>query len=63
VEADDALEPTSRRLPLLLIGVLALNAIGGTTSLLLDRPRTWLSFHVVFEATNILLNLACTVLL
>jgi DNA-binding CsgD family transcriptional regulator len=61
VEADDALEPTSRRLPLLLIGVLALNAIGGTTSLLLDRPRTWLSFHVVFEMTNILLNLACTV--
>ncbi len=63
VETDDALEPTSPRLPLLLIGVLALNVIGGTTSLLLDRPRTWLSFHVIFEVATNVLNLACTVVL
>ncbi|HEY0351501.1 MAG TPA: LuxR C-terminal-related transcriptional regulator [Gemmatimonadales bacterium] len=55
--------PVSPRLPLLLIVVLTLNVIGGTTALLLDHPRTWRSFHVVFEATNIVLSLTCTLIL
>lgn len=43
--------------------VLALNMIGGTTSLLLDHPRNWHSFHATFEVTNILLSLTGTFVL
>jgi DNA-binding CsgD family transcriptional regulator len=48
---------------LILVVVLTLNVIGGTTSLLLDHPHTWRSFHVIFESTNILLSLAGTIII
>lgn len=43
--------------------VLALNMIGGTTSLLLDHPWNWHSFHATFEVTSILLSLTGTFVL
>jgi DNA-binding CsgD family transcriptional regulator len=33
----------------ILIGALILIIVGGTVDLVLDRPATWMSFHVVFE--------------
>jgi len=51
------------RLPLLLAGVLTLIVIGGTIDLMLDRPRTWRSAHVIFELLLILLSLGFAVVL
>jgi DNA-binding CsgD family transcriptional regulator len=53
----------STRLTLLLVGVLTLVVAGGTMDLLLDRPRRWLSLHVAFELTLILLSLTFAVVL
>jgi DNA-binding CsgD family transcriptional regulator len=38
--------------PLLWIALLSI-AVGGTIDLLLDRPESWLSFHVIFETLMI----------
>ena len=35
---------------LLAVAVLSI-IVGGTTDLVMDKPETWLSFHVVFEVT------------
>jgi DNA-binding CsgD family transcriptional regulator len=51
------------RLLLVLIVVLAVDVIGGTTSLLLDHPRTLNSFHVIFEVTSILFSVGASFLL
>lgn len=37
------------RLRILLAGGLVLLVVGGTVDLVLDRPTTWRSFHVLFE--------------
>jgi DNA-binding CsgD family transcriptional regulator len=66
VEPDDPLEETADapgRLPLLLAGVLTLVVVGGTVDLMLDRPRTWRSAHVLFELLLVLLSLGFAVLL
>lgn len=41
------------RLPLLLVLALGSIVVGGTIDLLLDQPREWLSFHVIFETLMI----------
>jgi len=42
------------RLRLLLLATLLLIAVGGVTDLMLDRPETFLSLHVLFEGALIL---------
>jgi len=44
------------RLPLALL--LAAIAVGGSVDLVLDRPETWLSFHVLYELVLVLGALA-----
>jgi DNA-binding CsgD family transcriptional regulator len=41
------------RLRILLLAVLLLIVVGGATDLALDRPESWLSIHVLFEASLI----------
>lgn len=55
---DDVLTSTEPRLPLLIIAVLALVAVGGTVDLILDRPERWISAHVLFEVALVLLSLS-----
>jgi DNA-binding CsgD family transcriptional regulator len=62
-EADHLFASASPRLRRVLMGVLSLVVVGGITDLILDRPRTWYSAHVVFELTLILVSLACVVAL
>ena len=50
-------------LPQILAGFLVLIVLGGTIDLVLDRPRTLLSWHVAFEATMVLVSLAFGVVL
>jgi DNA-binding CsgD family transcriptional regulator len=47
---DEEYEPRLR--PILAIALISI-FIGGTIDLLLDAPKRWLSFHVVFELTMI----------
>ena len=42
------------RLRFLLLVTLLLIAVGGVTDLILDRPESWLSLHVLFESVLIL---------
>lgn len=56
----DTLAP---RLVPLLVGVLLVVVAGGTTDLLLDRPRTLWSLHVLVELAIIALSLAFAVVL
>jgi DNA-binding CsgD family transcriptional regulator len=61
---DDGASATgSLRLPPLLIGVLSLIAVGGIVDLILDRPTTLLSAHVIFEGSMVALSLGCIVVL
>lgn len=46
-------EETGRRLRPLLVIALASIVIGGVADLIMDRPESWLSFHVVFETLMI----------
>ncbi len=46
-------ESRDSRLPLLLVVALVSIVVGGTVDLVLDRPQTWLSFHVIFESLMI----------
>ncbi len=55
---DDVLAPSPSRLPLLIIVVLALVAIGGTVDLILDKPATLFSLHVLFELALVLFSLS-----
>lgn len=55
---DDVLAPAPSRLPLLIIVVLALVAIGGTIDLILDKPATLFSLHVLFELALVLFSLS-----
>lgn len=50
-------------LPLVLAGFLALVVLGGTLDLVLDRPRTWLSWHVAFEVAMVLASLSFAIVL
>jgi len=56
---DRSTEPTTMdheldfRLRLILGVALISITVGGTADLLMDRPQTWLSFHVVFETLMI----------
>jgi DNA-binding CsgD family transcriptional regulator len=59
-DAGDALAP---RLVPLLAGVLLVVVVGGTTDLLLDRPRTLWSLHVLVELAIIALSLGFAVVL
>lgn len=61
--SDDASAATTRRLGPLLAAVLVLVVVGGTTDLVLDRPRSWWTVHVVVELGTILLGLAFAVVL
>ena len=56
-------EVVPRRLIPLLVGVLALVVVGGVTDLVLDRPRTLWSVHVLVELTIILVSLTFAVVL
>ena len=44
----------------ILIGALILIIVGGTVDIILDRPATWLSFHVLFELVLITGGLVMT---
>ncbi len=44
---------TDGRLRLILATALAAIIVGGVADLIMDRPESWLSFHVVFEALMI----------
>ncbi len=46
------------RLPLLIIAILAVVAVGGVIDPILDRPRTLLSIHVLFELSLVVFSLA-----
>lgn len=52
--------PDLRRLLSLIVG---LAVVGGITDLMLDRPASWLSPHVLFEVTLVLIGLATSVYL
>ena len=63
---DEPLEPDEQapsRLPLLVIAILALIALGGTVDLILDKPATFLSLHVLFELSMVLFSLSTIVVL
>lgn len=63
---DEPLEPDEQapsRLPLLVIAILALIAVGGTVDLILDKPATFLSLHVLFELSMVLFSLSTIVVL
>ena len=60
---EDVGEATARRLAPILIAVLAVVVLGGTTDLLLDRPQSWRSLHVAFELGIILASLTFAVVL
>lgn len=48
---DDVTDGMDNRLRgLLAVAVLSI-IVGGTADLVMDKPETWLSFHVVFEVT------------
>lgn len=42
-----------RRFQLILVAALTAIVVGGTADLVLDRPESWLSFHVIFESMMI----------
>ena len=44
----------NRRVQLPLSLLLLAIAVGGTIDLVLDRPETWLSFHIVYEVALVL---------
>lgn len=50
-------------LPLVLAGFLTLVVVGGTIDLLLDRPRTFMSWHVAFEGGMVLASLSFAIVL
>lgn len=50
-------------LPIVLVGFLVLVVVGGTIDLVLDRPRTLLSWHVAFEATMVVVSLSFAIVL
>jgi DNA-binding CsgD family transcriptional regulator len=60
-DAEDA--AALRRLVPLLALVLAFVVVAGVTDLILDRPSTWWSAHVLFELAVIGISLASAVLL
>lgn len=51
-------EPNGRRLRVLLVMVLLMVSGGGTADLVLDRPRRFLSPHMLFEAAMVIAALA-----
>jgi DNA-binding CsgD family transcriptional regulator len=59
----DALEGTSRQLVPLLAVMLVVVVLAGTTDLVLDRPASLWSVHVVFELGIILLSLTFAIVL
>ncbi|NOT08557.1 MAG: helix-turn-helix transcriptional regulator [Gemmatimonadales bacterium] len=50
-------------MPLVLAGFLLLVMVGGTIDLVLDRPKTLLSWHVGFEAAMVLVSLTFAIVL
>ena len=46
-----------------LAGFLALVVVGGTIDLILDRPSSWLSPHVLFEVAMVVLSLGFAIVL
>lgn len=59
----DDLAEKGERLPLVVYLVLAMVVAGGTVDLLLDRPTSLFTTHVLFELTLILVSLASLVVL
>jgi DNA-binding NarL/FixJ family response regulator len=57
MDDEDALEAPPTRLPLAIIAILAMVALGGITDLILDEPESWLSVHVAFEASLVVFSL------
>jgi len=51
------------RFQLILIGLLLAMVVGGAADLLLDRPPTFLSFHVLFELAFVFLCLGTAIFL
>jgi DNA-binding CsgD family transcriptional regulator len=47
------LDDEGGRLQLVLVAALFAIVLGGTTDLILDRPESWFSFHVIFETLMI----------
>lgn len=49
--------------PVLVPGILLLVAIGGAVDLVLDRPESWLSLHVLIEVAIMVTSLAFSIIL
>lgn len=61
---DEDLESDSgARFSVLVPGILLLVAVGGAIDLVLDRPRSWLSLHVIVEVAIMVTSLAFSVIL
>lgn len=60
--ADDGAAVSPRLVPL-LVAVLTVVVVGGITDLMLDRPRTWRSMHVLIEVSVVLLSLTFALVL
>lgn len=58
----DLHDPGERRLRVLLALAAVVIAVGGTVDLVLDRPTTFWSFHVIFEVLTICAALVMVVL-
>lgn len=57
----DGADGESARLRVLLVAALLVIAVGGSIDLILDRPTTWRSFHVVFEIAMVVAALVIAV--
>jgi DNA-binding CsgD family transcriptional regulator len=57
----DEIGPETGTLRWLLVAALLVIAIGGTIDLILDRPATWRSFHVLFELGMIVVALGIAI--
>lgn len=56
-------DESAGQVPLVVPGILLLVAIGGLVDLLLDRPTTWWSVHVVVEVVLLVTSLSFSVVL
>ena len=49
MQGTDEIDGVNARLRWILAVALVSIVVGGTADLVMDRPATWLSFHVIFE--------------
>lgn len=61
---DDGRDEFARPMfPVLVPAILLLVAVGGAIDLVLDRPTTWLSLHVLVEVTLMVVSLTFSIVL